>query len=628
MKFIQFFVIASRILGFLILPMLVHGTVVAGMLDMPDVRDSSSLKGKSVYENIDVPPVRERDPNPQGGPRVWVLKIKLQGVVDRPKYGITKQALEEYAEKIRADSMKEDELLKFGYSLEDLGKIADLMVDIDAGKNMEQVTEPDLQRLIWLVRELKDKRGLTLVNIEDIAEKLTNYYRERGFFLTKVYVPQQQVRKGVVVLNVLEGKLGKVTVDNNERYDNKILTSPFDNLMYQPVTEKEVEQALYLLNDFPGLDVYGYFKAGDQVGDTWLNLQVRGEKLWSAVARVDNHGSELTGQQRAYVEVEALNPLKNADSITVGMLKSFNPDNSTYGMLRYRQPVWIEQLHLGVNYSRNQFATVVGGLDFTGETRIKEALLDYTHIRRKEMNWISSVSYARKDSNLTATINSDLDLGDVVQNLTLGMRFDALDTQSAILNQANIAFTQGSIITGAAPGQDDKFNKLAASYSILSFLKIPWIDASTRLIFKSSLQYSKVLLPSVEQFSLSGPNRVRAYDATQFSADNALYLGVDWVFNLPDMLDFKLSDSLSAAKVVQPFVFMDAAYGEIHLINTDTFNRARLSGYGVGLQLNYNNQMSGNLQLAKPWDNYFSQEYIQKPKDKIRVILDFQYLFN
>ena len=398
--------------------------------------------------------------------------------------------------------------------------------------------------------------------------------------------------------------------------------------MYQPVTEKEVEQALYLLNDFPGLDVYGYFKAGDQVGDTWLNLQVRGEKLWSAVARVDNHGSELTGQQRAYVEVEALNPLKNADSITVGMLKSFNPDNSTYGMLRYRQPVWIEQLHLGVNYSRNQFATVVGGLDFTGETRIKEALLDYTHIRRKEMNWISSVSYARKDSNLTATINSDLDLGDVVQNLTLGMRFDALDTQSAILNQANIAFTQGSIITGAAPGQDDKFNKLAASYSILSFLKIPWIDASTRLIFKSSLQYSKVLLPSVEQFSLSGPNRVRAYDATQFSADNALYLGVDWVFNLPDMLDFKLSDSLSAAKVVQPFVFMDAAYGEIHLINTDTFNRARLSGYGVGLQLNYNNQMSGNLQLAKPWDNYFSQEYIQKPKDKIRVILDFQYLFN
>jgi len=598
------------------------------MLEMPDVRDSSSLKGKSVYENIDVPPVREREANPQGGPRVWVLKIKLQGVVDHPEYGITKKALDEYAEKIRASVMREDELLKYGYSLEDLGKIADLMVEIDAGRNMEQVTEPDLQRLIWLVRELKEKRGLTLVNIEDLADKLTNYYRERGFFLTKVYVPAQQVRKGVVVLNVLEGKLGKVTVENNVDYDENVIKLAFNDLLYQPVTDKQIEQRLYLLNDFPGLDVYGYFKAGDQVGDTWLNLQVRGEEKWSAVARIDNHGSDLTGRQRLYAEASSYNPLKVADSLTVGILKTFNPDNSTYGLLRYRLPMGLEQLHLGLNYSRNQFVTAVGALKFSGDTRVAEMVLDYAFVRRKEMNFFTNFSMSRKKSSLTADKIANLDFGDTVRDYNLGLRFDTLDTKANTLHQVNASITKGNIEVGADNTQDPNYKKLNVDYSYLTFVHIPWVDTNTRMIFKSSLQYTDALLPSVEQTSLSGPNRVRAFDVTQFSADSLAYAGLDWIFNMPELFDFNISDTVSFAKIVQPFIFMDAAYGEVHENLTNNVNRARLSGYGVGLQLNYNNKLSGNFEIAIPNDYYFSQDFIEKPKKDPRIILDFQYIFN
>ena len=153
------------------------------------------------------------------------------------------------------------------------------------------------------------------------------------------------------MLTVLEGKLGKVTVANNERYKSEFITKSFDDLLFQPVNEKDIEQKLYLLNDYPGLDVYGYFKAGDQVGDTWLNLQVRGENRWSAVARFDNHGSELTGEQRLYGEVQAHNPLNVADNVTLGVLKTFDPDKATYGVFRYRLPVVSEKYHLGVNLS-------------------------------------------------------------------------------------------------------------------------------------------------------------------------------------------------------------------------------------------------------------------------------------
>ena len=603
---------------------------IAGMLEMPDVRDSTPLKGKSVYENIDIPPVRDRNPNPEAGPRVWVLKIKLQGVVERPEYGILKKEIEEYAEKLRADVMKEEELLEYGYTLDDLAKIADLMVDIDAGKQqLDQVTEPDVQRLIWLVRELKETRGLTMVNIEDIAAKLTNYYRERGFFLTKVYVPQQEVRRGVVVLAVLEGKLGKVTVAGNERYESNFLASAFDDLLYQPVTEKEVEQKLYLLNDYPGLDVYGYFKAGEQVGDTWLNLQVRDESRWSAVLRYDNHGSALTGDQRLYGEGQFHNPLNLADDIALGVLKTFSPDEATYGVFRYRLPVYSEEYHFGFNFSRNQFATVVGALEFTGDTNITELTFDYTHVRRKEKNWISSFSFAEKDSDLIDDSGA-LDLSDLVRTYEFGMRYDSLDSQSKILNQVTVSVTGGKIVDSEAldRGQDEKFNKLNADYSILTFLKVPWFDATSRLIFKSSLQYSGETLPPVEQYSIAGPNRVRAFEVTQYSADSGIYLGADWIFNMPDFADFNISENVKFSTIVQPFVFLDYGYGVLNEITTGGDQTGELSGYGFGLQLNYKNEISGNLQFAFPIDYKFTQEAIKEPEDKLRVIMDVQYVFN
>ena len=610
---------------------LINLNASAAVLEMPDVRDSTPLKGKSVYENIDIPPVRERNPNPEAGPRVWVLQIKLQGVVDRAKFGILKTELESYAEKLRSGIMKEAELLKYGYSLEDLGKIADLMVDIDAGKDLEQVTEPDVQRLLWLVRELKESRGLTMANIEDIAAKLTNYYRERGFFLARVYVPQQEVRRGVVVLAVLEGTLGTVTISGNQHYDSAMFAKAFDNLLYQPVTEQEIEQKLYLLNDFPGLDIYGYFKAGDQVGDTWLNLTVRGETRMAAIARYDNHGSDLTGRQRLYGEAQFHNPLNLADNLSFSVLKTFEPDEALYGALRYRLPVYSEAYHVGLSYSRNQFATVINILEFTGDTAIAELGFDVTHVRRKEKNLTSSLSYARKDSDLIDT-TAIVDLSDLVQTLTLGVRFDALNSQSKILNQVSASVTGGEVLesqTLIQSGEDKQsFSKMNADYSILAFLTIPWVEASSRLIFKSTLQYSADTLPPVEQYSIAGPNKVRAYEITQFSADSGIYAGIDWIFNFPGFLDFNVTELMPFSSIVQPFVFLDYSYGELNQLTGSGVNTGELSGYGFGFQLNYKNKISGNLQFAFPIDYSFNQESISTPDEDLRIIADVQYVFN
>ncbi|MCP4488283.1 MAG: ShlB/FhaC/HecB family hemolysin secretion/activation protein, partial [Gammaproteobacteria bacterium] len=48
--------------------------------------------------------------------------------------------------------------------------------------------------------------------IETVADRITQFYRQRGFHLAKAYIPKQEARDGVVTLALLLGSLGEVEV--------------------------------------------------------------------------------------------------------------------------------------------------------------------------------------------------------------------------------------------------------------------------------------------------------------------------------------------------------------------------------------------------------------------------------
>lgn len=608
--------------------------VYAGLLEMPRITDSTPLRGKSVFENMDIPSVRDRDPDPKAGPRIWVKDFKLQGIVERPKYGIYKKDIDEFTDKLRYLAMREGELLKFGYSLDELSEIADMMLEIDAKNNLEQVTEPDVQKLIWLVRQQKENRGLTLGQIEEIAQKITQFYREKGFFLAKVYIPEQEVRDGIVGLTLLEGKLGKVTISNNKHYDSDFIISTFNTLLYQPVTEQQIEQKLYLLNDYPGLNLYGFFKAGDQIGDTHLKLDVREEKWWTGTLRLDNHGSELTGLYRGFVQFQLHNPLGLADDVTIGALQSTSPDNATYGLFRYKVPLFTEQLYLGLNYSRNQFAIddadqAIGALELSGETSIADITFEYAYLRSRTENLKFAFKYAEKESFLDSSLVPQDDSSQAVE---LSANWDSLDQVAKSLHQVKASVSAGEVETRTTISTiqiDPDYRKLNLSYSMLSFVTVPWTeDTPSRLILKSDAQYTKNVLAPVDQMSLAGPNAVRAYTTTSTAADRGVYIGLDWIFNMPRALDFAITEHVGFAQVAQPFVFLDYASGIVNGDGTNAEQSTKVYGWGMGIQFNHRNKISGNLQVAVPIDIVLSNKTTEEPEEEVRIIADFQYIFD
>jgi hemolysin activation/secretion protein len=607
--------------------------VSADFFSMPEITEMPTMERKSLLKDLDIPSVRDRDPDPEAGPRLNIEKFKLEGIVEFPELGITRADIDELVEGIRFDLMKEYDVLESGFTKKELEEVSKLLVQIEEETQDRHVSDLEVQRLIWLVRDQRSKRGVTLGQIEAVADRITQFYRKRGFILAKAYIPKQKVRDGVVTLTLLLGLLGETKAHGNEMYDSGLITSLFDDWLGLPVTTDVIEENLYLINDLPGISVTGYFEPGGQVGDSLLNLNVRKEDRFEKNIRLDNYGSKQTGKYRIYGELKVNNLAGNADQLLVAGLYTLAPENSDYAQLRYSTRIFNPRLTLEMGGSSNDFvigpgnSEAVNQLELSGETHQKDLLASYSFIRSRTISLYGKFKSEEIESILNVGVfGGDAGLDDIVQNNTLSFSFDILDEIDQKLHQGTIGLISGEFKEGAEIGQDEKYEILTIDYNQLAFWQPFFMDSRSRLVYRLAMQWTESPLSSINQFSLAGATRVRAYDSNQFSADAAIFMSVDWVLNSPEFMDFDFF-GVNMKRVSHPFIFLDVGWGEAYSIVDDIDdNTGQLIGAGVGLQFTYLAAAQSNIQLAFPVDEDFSSSNMDINKD-IKIIFDFQYRF-
>src|SRR6185503_17583679 len=65
----------------------------------------------------------------------------------------------------------------------------------------------------------KDRLGkqVTLLDVYQIAAAITAKYRSDGYVLSQAIVPQQQIRAGVVQIQVIEGRINRITIRDEDK---------------------------------------------------------------------------------------------------------------------------------------------------------------------------------------------------------------------------------------------------------------------------------------------------------------------------------------------------------------------------------------------------------------------------
>lgn len=626
MQFSKDFVLVKGLI-FLIVFCL-NPVVWAGFLELPTIEELPEKDNEPYLStDMDIPEVMLRNYDPQFGPRVNVTQFRIQGIVEYPELGITREKLIKLVEDIRFTVMGEGEERFAGFSQDEVGELGQVIEEIEKTTRGQPVTSLDVQRLVFKVRELHRQRGVTLGMLESIADQITLYYRQRGFFLAKAFVPEQHVRDGVVTLTLMLGELGETPLQNSRLYSQQVIDRIFEDVRDKPVTHKVIEQKLFLLNDLPGLRAQGFFSRGDQVGDTTLNINAISEKRFDLNVRVDNHGSDSTGEYRLYGNAVLNNPLGYGDYLAVSALAASRPEDSTFGALSYGGPLFNHRWQYNLSASRNAFTLALEqgnseNFGIGGVSNEYSARVDYMYKRSRINTSFFSLGLSHIDASLRyITENRESEFNhDVTENTFVAFNFDVLREKSRTIHTGMIELIYSRVLESLLYNNElfDDIPILRAQYTQLNFIPMPFGWSNTRLVSRVNLQYAGKQLLSVNQFGLAGPTRARAFKTNTFFADDGIHAGLEWIFDLP--FEFYFGS-------LQPYVLADLAYGETHLPGDDDINRADLADAGVGVKVLAFNAMRGNFSIAKSLRSRISNDIYPERSDGWKVYTDFQYSF-
>lgn len=621
----KFFSLRSGAL--LIMCLLSYSAWSQGFLQMPDTTEVPEYERETLLKDLDIPAVRERDPDPEAGPRLNVKEFRLQGIVEYPELGITREDIVKRIEAIRFDIMDEGEYTESGFTLEELGEISKLFVEMEKTSQERHVGPLEVQQFVFLVREQLRKRGVTLGMIENVADTISQYYRERGFILAKAYIPKQQVRDGVVTLTLLLGNLGEVEVNEAKRVSPNLVGRTFKRDMFKPVTAKKIDEALTLINDIPGLRAQGFFSPGNQVGDTKMTVNITDEKWTTVNVRLDNHGSESTSKNRAYADVYVHNPLGIGDELYFGVLKTYSPDQSTYGSFRYNSFIMNPRWRGSIGYSNNDFVSrnlrSVGNTFFTGESQVADIGATYIFRRSRVSNYSMELKYMDIDTQLDT--QSSVTEEDVTK-LSLAFNFDLLNEKRRHLYLGNVTVHQAELYEkgGFEGEQTGEETFLTVDFSMLNFFRLPFSQYETRVLWKTSGQYAGKSLSNLNQINLTGPTRARAFSINGFQADDGAYVGVDWMLSLPRLGSATVFGE-NLYRVFQPFVFIDSSYGVLQpVLEGEGEISGTLVNAGIGLKINHS-RFGGSLTYGVVLEDKIKDLQDETPTSQFAFELQFSF---
>lgn len=592
---------------------------------MPTIEEVPQAENDILLKDLDIPPVRERDARPDAGPRLNVVAFRVQGELEFPEMGITRRAIIELVEQIRYDMMKEGELMYSGYTMEELSQLQDLIVEIEKETRDQHVTSADVQRLVFLIREQRRSRGVTLGMLETVADQITDFYRQRGFVLAKAFIPEQKVRDGIVTITLLLGDLGEVNLEGNRRYSQKTVERIFRDSIGEPVNSSIIEEKLFYVNDLPGLGVQGFFSPGGQVGDTRLTINTLREDLYQVNVRLDNHGSDVTGEYRLYTDLLLNNPLKYGDRLHLAVLGAFEPETATYGMARYTAPLGHYRWKFDLGVSQNAFVSGIGSnIDIGGKSTTYDLGVNFQIDRSRIKTTSLGISAARVRTSQeyrSGSLATKFD-EDEIDNLELEYRFD-------ILRGANRRVHIGGVRLIHTRMAETLFNDylkdgwlLDFDYTTLRFVKLPLVDREARLVMRGGGHYAGRQTASVNQFSLAGPTRARGFKTNTFFTDDGLHLGADLVFDGPSLWRMR--------QYLQPYLMLDASYGVAYLTDpyrgTEESSYAGLASAGFGAKIFFG-AYRANFSVGYPLEVKSSDRLDLAEEKDAKWYFDMQYTF-
>ena len=465
-------------------------------------------------------------------------------------------------------------------------------------------------------------------DIQKALEAIEAAYRAAGYAAVQVYVPEQELTGGRVIIEVTESTIGQLTVSGNVFFSEANIRASLPALA--PGTTPNLNalsQAIQLANDNPAKQIDVTLGSGAREGSIDAKVTVSDHRPQRLFVTLDNTGSAATGRYRIGASYQHANLFDRDHVATVSYTTA--PDHPggvdvALWSLGYRIPVYRLGDSIDLIYGRSSVntpgvtPTLTGVLGIVGKGEV--AGLRYNHILPRQgamtSRIVAGIDYKYTDARCdvggvpvsidppTPPIAScvpyttrpvslsysfqrqapariwDASIS-AAHNLPTGSRFTNLDGR----------IDRYSYLTPGNRSSIDRFTVLRATSALQQ--GIGGRNSDWQLRLAGTAQASRHALVAGEQIGLAGAGAVRGFAERAVAADAGLVVNAE-------LIGPELAKALAIGGNLRLLGFVDVAHGRNHrATGSSVFADTTIASTGAGLRYGLGRDASVRLDVAR-----------------------------
>lgn len=440
----------------------------------------------------------------------------------------------------------------------------------------------------------------TAEDVDQARAALEKAYQAKGFQTVSVQIPPQQVKGGVVILQVIEGKVGRLRVKGARYFSPDQIKKAAPSLAEGTVPDfNKVSQDIVALNQLPDRRVTPTLRAGVEPNTVDIDLNVKDTLPLHGNLELNNRYSPNTTQLRLNGAVSYSNLWQLGHS--AGFSFQVAPENikdaevfSGYYLFRFPHLDWLSLILQGTKQDSN--VSTLGGAAVAGRNEVVGARAIITLPPGK--NFFHSISLGIDWKHYNQGLN--LPTGEIQTPLTyypLSATYSATWLGKGYETDLNAGVTFNLRGMGSTETEFDN-NRFKATGSFIYFrgdlsetIDLP---RGFQLFAKVQGQVSDQPLVNSEQFAGGGLATVRGYLEAEELGDDAIFGSLE--LRTPSLL------SWMGGKGNEWRFYMFAEAGELTLQDTlpEQVSRFDMASYGFGSRVRLRDHFNGSLDAGIP----------------------------
>lgn len=444
---------------------------------------------------------------------------------------------------------------------------------------------------------------ITLADLYGIAAALTAKYRNDGYILTQVVVPPQTIDGGTARLQVVEGFIDKVSIEGPQSQGADLIRIYASRTRTgAPLNVRELERALLLVNDLPGVSARGVLAPSASTPGAADLTVVFERDPWDGLAAADTYGSRYLGPVQLTGALGFNNTFDRNERITAQTVLAPDPDSEApfelgYFSVGYSEPLgtWGTSWNTSFSKTLTEPGFRLEEFDVRGLSSYFRIGLEHPFIRNRAENLSARAFFDWRD--VSTRNNIEATRRDHIRAVRAGGRYEFLDSLFGIgVNSADLEIAQGLDVFGASDEGDANLSRTLGDPTFTKaeaeVQRLQRVTGSINLLLGLRGQWSNDPLLASEEFGVGGMGFGRGYDSSEIVGDDGIAGKVELQWNRPWYIGW-LSD-------YQLFAFWDGGKVWNADATTSAGKKASRTSTGLGFRADLTPETRLDFTLAKP----------------------------